>query len=54
MLNVLIAMIACILRMIWLVLPSMIITIVGHTVIYQATGISIWNEVCKNMMKGVR
>ena len=54
MLNAILLLIMCITRMIFLSVPALFIIIIGHALIYQFFGISIYKNINKIMMKGVR
>lgn len=54
MIEATILLIMCITRMIFLSVPALFIIIIGHALIYQFFGISIYKNINKIMMKGVK
>lgn len=54
MIEATILLIMCITRMIFLSVPALFIIIIGHALIYQLTGISIYRKLFEIMMKGVK
>ena len=54
MIEATIMLIMCITRIIYLSIPAIFIILVGHALIYQLTGISIYKRMFKIMMKGVK
>ena len=53
MFKIIVLMIMCIARMIYLFLPTFLLMIVVQAIIYRITGISIYNKFIKLIMKGV-
>lgn len=54
MINAIMLLIMCITRVTFLSIPALFIIITGHALIYQFFGISIYKNINKIMMKGVR
>lgn len=54
MIEATIMLIMCITRIIYLSIPAIFIILVGHALVYQLTGISIYKRMFKIMMKGVK
>lgn len=54
MVNSIILLIMCITRIIFLSIPALLIILIGHALIYQLTGISIYRKLFEIMMKGVK
>ena len=54
MINAIMLLIMCITRIIFLSIPTLLIILIGHALIYQLTGISIYRKLFEIMMKGVR
>lgn len=54
MINAIMLLIMCITRVTFLSIPALFIILVGHTLIYQFFGISIYKNINKIMMKGVK
>jgi len=54
MINAIVLLIMCITRVTFLSIPALFIILVGHTLIYKFLGISIYKNINKIMMKGVK
>lgn len=54
MIEATIMLIMCITRIIFLSIPALLIILIGHALIYQLTGISIYRKLFEIMMKGVK
>lgn len=54
MIEATIMLIMCITRIIYLSIPAIFIILVGHALIYKFLGISIYKNINKIMMKGVK
>ena len=54
MIEVLIIMMMCVAKIVLQSIPSLLIAVFGHAILYQTTGISVYNIIYKKMMKEVK